>query len=419
MGLSLVRIRDLVDGLFDGPHATPPPADSGPIFLGIHNITDDGRLVLEDVRHINEDDFDRWTKRVIPQAGDIVFTYEATLNRYAIIPVGFRGCLGRRLALLRVTKSKANARYLHYAFFSKEWRATIRANTLIGATVDRIPLSKFLDFPICVHARKDQDAVADVLSAYDDLIENNTKRIKILEEMAGLLYREWFVEFRFPDHQASNKAVQRLPPGWALVRIADLVDQGLAQVTTGPFGTQLHASDYVEHGTPVINVRNIGFGELRTEKLEYVDDATVARLNQHLLAEGDIVFGRKGAVERHVLVGRSEDRWLQGSDCLRLRLRANAGTSPRLLSQQFLLEDHKQWMKNQGSHAATMASLNQAIIGRIQVLLPPPEILHRADEELRTLTSLAARLREANQVLRSTRDILLPRLLSGEIELHP
>jgi type I restriction enzyme S subunit len=81
-----VPIETLYLGLYDGPHATPKPAAEGPIFLGIGNLTEDGKLDLSDIRHIAEEDFAAWTKRVTPQPGDIVFTYEASLNRYARIP---------------------------------------------------------------------------------------------------------------------------------------------------------------------------------------------------------------------------------------------------------------------------------------------------------------------------------------------
>ncbi len=107
-----VPVQEVYEGLYDGPHATPPEAENGPVFLGIGNITDDGHLDLQNVRHIAEEDFFRWTKRVTPQAGDIVFTYEATLNRYAIVPKDFRGCLGRRLALIRPNKSAVDTRFL-------------------------------------------------------------------------------------------------------------------------------------------------------------------------------------------------------------------------------------------------------------------------------------------------------------------
>ena len=80
---------------------------------------------------------------------------------------------------------------------------------------------------------------------------------------------------------------------WRTLTVGDLVDVGPADLQTGPFGTQLRASDYVDEGTPVINVRNIGFGGLRPEKLEFVTEETSERLASHLLEPHDIVFGRK------------------------------------------------------------------------------------------------------------------------------
>lgn len=85
-----VPIAALMAEFHDGPYATPRPASSGPIFLGIKNISVDGRLDLADIRHIDESDFARWTRRVTPEPDDVVFTYEATLHRYALIPEGFR-----------------------------------------------------------------------------------------------------------------------------------------------------------------------------------------------------------------------------------------------------------------------------------------------------------------------------------------
>ena len=82
-------IKDYCLGIYDGPHATPKEADDGPVFLGIKNITDDGTLDLSEIRHVSEEEYPRWTRRVTPQAGDVVFTYEATLHRYALIPEGF------------------------------------------------------------------------------------------------------------------------------------------------------------------------------------------------------------------------------------------------------------------------------------------------------------------------------------------
>jgi len=147
------------------------------------------------------------------------------------------------------------------------------------------------------------------------------------------------------------------------------MSSGEAHVQTGPFGTALRASDYTPTGTPVINVRNIGYGDLRPDKLEFVPDNIANRLEKHLLEPEDIVFGRKGAVDRHLLVGESQAGWMQGSDCIRLRLHKST-LNPRFLSYALLRSSHKAWMLTQCSNKATMASLNQDVISRIPLMLP-------------------------------------------------
>lgn len=246
----LKPIREVYEGLYDGPHATPKPAMAGPVFLGIKNITEDGKLDLTTVRNIAEEDFEVWTRRVVPQAGDIVFVYEATLNRYAIIPPGFRGCLGRRLALIRPDRSKVDARFLFYYFFTDEWRRVVAENTLLGATVDRIPLTDFPRFSVPVPPLSEQTRMANVLAAYDELIDSNLRRIRILDEMSRAIYREWFVTSRTSDTsgQFLHSDVSSLPNGWSRSDLAT-VCLGKAGIQTGPFGSQLHQSEYADEGT--------------------------------------------------------------------------------------------------------------------------------------------------------------------------
>jgi type I restriction enzyme S subunit len=151
--------------------------------------------------------------------------------------------------------------------------------------------------------------------------------------------------------------------------IGQLVDDGAAGIQTGPFGTQLKASDYTDEGVPVINVRNIGYGDLRPDKIEFVSETTAERLSVHVLAENDIVFGRKGAVDRHLLVANGQVGWVQGSDCIRLRISCER-VNPQFVSYAFLRPHHKEWMLQQCGNKATMASLNQDVIRRIAFPLP-------------------------------------------------
>lgn len=154
------------------------------------------------------------------------------------------------------------------------------------------------------------------------------------------------------------------------ISIGSLIEKGDAEVKTGPFGTQLKASEYTCSGTPVLNVKNLGYSRVIRDKLDYVGDDTLARLSSHILKTGDIVFGRKGAVDRHAYITETENGWMQGSDCIRLRI-LNGSYNPRYISYCFLTQKHKKFMEMMCSHGTTMASLNQKIIE--QISFPCPE----------------------------------------------
>jgi len=182
------------------------------------------------------------------------------------------------------------------------------------------------------------------------------------------------------------------------IPVGELIAAGEAELKTGPFGTQLKAREYTEVGTPVINVRNIGMGSIKADKLEFISEATRDRLSSHLLRSGDIVFGRKGAVERHVFIRKEQDGWFQGSDCLRLRFK-----SPRVVpifaSYFFITEEHQRWMMNQCSHGATMSSLNQEILERIDLPLPPVPTQRRIADVLSAYDELIANSQQRIHIL--------------------
>lgn len=157
-----------------------------------------------------------------------------------------------------------------------------------------------------------------------------------------------------------------------MTSIGELEQRGEAALQTGPFGTQLKASDYTPEGTPVINVRNIGFGSLREDHLEYLPEGKAAKLWQHHLKTGDIVFGRKGAVERHALIDKHSNGWIQGSDCMRLRITSST-VCEKYLSYYLRTAAHQDWMQALCSFGATMSSLNQDILRRLTFPSPPLE----------------------------------------------
>lgn len=184
------------------------------------------------------------------------------------------------------------------------------------------------------------------------------------------------------------------------MQIRKLVQEGDVSIKTGPFGTQLKAAEYLETGTPVLNVKNIGYGSISSAKLDYVGTDTVERLQMHILQEGDIVFGRKGAVDRHAYIDNESAGWIQGSDCIRLRVITDT-INPRFLSYFFLTNQHKAFMVSMCSHGTTMASLNQKILEQIEFPYPDRTyqdkvvgILGKLDERVRVNEKINENLQE-------------------------
>jgi len=385
------KISDIYAGLYDGPHATPPDSDEGAVFLGISNITANGHIDLTSVKHISVYDLPKWTKRVTPQEGDIVFSYEATLNLYGIIPKGFWGCLGRRMALIRPDEDKCHGKFLYYYFFSPQWRSTIAENTILGATVDRIPIAKFPDFPVTIPSLSTQKRIAGILSAYDDLIENNQRQIKLLEEAAQRLYKEWFVDLRFPGHE-NVQIVDGVPEGWKRQKLVDI-----AKVQYGyAFDGSLFNSE--RNGTPIIRIRNIPDGITADYTTEEADE-------QYIVHNGDIVVGMDG--EFHINSWCGHDSYLvQRTCCIKPY---NTDMKGWLLNA--IYEPIKFFEKT--VVGATVAHLGKKHIDTIYLLTAQDELY----KPFTNLFNLRQNLLNQNQWLTEARDRLLPKLMSGEIEV--
>jgi type I restriction enzyme S subunit len=167
-----LRRIDEVATIFDGPHATPKKTASGPWFLSISSLVN-GRLELSGSAHLNQADFSRWTRRVEPRPGDVLISYETRLGEAALMPVGVRGCLGRRMALLRPLDG-IDPRFLLYAYLGADFQEEIDRRTVHGATVDRIPLNELGEWPIRIPLdRHAQESIAEVLGSIDDAIQVN------------------------------------------------------------------------------------------------------------------------------------------------------------------------------------------------------------------------------------------------------
>jgi type I restriction enzyme S subunit len=373
--LQTTPIKNFALGIYDGPHATPKEVDEGPVFLGIKNVTPEGRLDLSEIRHVSEQEFPKWTKRVTPQKDDVVFSYEATLHRYALIPEGFLGCLGRRMALVRPDQSKIVPRFLYYYFMSPAWRAVVEANIINGATVDRIPIKKFPDFEVSIPSISKQRSISDILSAYDDLIENNRRRIQLLERAARLLYKEWFVHLRFPGHE-HTQIIDGVPEGWE--------KRPLGTFAPLKYGKALKNDDRVPGPFPV-----------------YGSSGIVGTHTKALVPGPTIIVGRKGNVGS---VYWSPD------DCHPIDTVYYIDSGHCSLFLYYALQQ-----MTFISTDVAVPGLNRDFAHSRSLLVADQKILRLFEDTALPLHQQMELLKRQNASLAKARDLLLPKLMNGEV----
>ncbi|EKO3548521.1 restriction endonuclease subunit S [Vibrio fluvialis] len=416
-----VKLKTLYLGLYDGPHATPKESDTGAIFLGIKNVTEDGRLDLTEIRHIAEEDLGKWTKRVTPKKDDIVFSYEATLHRYARIPNEFRGCLGRRMALIRADKKKVNIDFLFSYFLSPLWRAEVERHILSGATVDRIPLTNVPDFELFLPPLEAQNKIAAILSAYDELIENNLERIKLLEEMAQITYEEWFVRMKFPGHEEieidSNTG---LPQEWKEQDLNTSISIKHGYAYKGEF----FCADQTNRVLLTPGNFRIG-GGIKLDKVKYYDESAESP-RDYLLKQHDLLVTMTDLSKKAdtlgfpLLVPSSDTRTYLHNQRLGKVLPVGGLGFPKYFYYMLFKDEGYRAFVVGSATGATVKHSSPSKILAYKPKLPPldGELIFKFNDLIGPIFETIDLLMKESELLKEARDILLPRLMTGIIDIE-
>ena len=350
--------------LYDGPHATPTRRTEGPYFLNIASLQS-GRLDLSTSDHVSEEDFTRWTRRVQPEAGDLLFSYETRLGEAALMPANVRACLGRRMALLRPNRELIDPRYLLYYYLGPEFQTLIERNTQHGATVNRISLSTMGSWVVDIPVLADQRAVADLLGALDDKIVANDRAIQLAADLAAS---------RFDAIGASQRQ-----------------SQPLGSILNLEYGRSLPAPRRVSGSVQVL-----GSGGL------------TGHHNETWLPPNGVVVGRKGTV--------GAVYWVTGSY---YPIDTTFYVVPKpgipLIYCYHALRTIDLASANSDS---AVPGLNRTEAYAFTVRVPDEESMKRASEEAELLFRMKAAIETENVRLGEMRDTILPPLISGRLRIR-
>lgn len=395
----------------------------------------ENRIVHSNLPQVSDDDKARLSKYVL-RTGDIVFSRVGSVDRRALVQPTEEGWLfSGRCLRVRPDARLLDAQWLSYFFGLPAFKNYIRG-IAVGATMPSINTKILSDIPIYFPDLATQREAALTLAQLDDRITLLRETNATLEAIAKALFKSWFVDFDpvcakmegrvpegmdeataalFPDALEETE-LGVVPRAWRETTLANLISQSGGSIQTGPFGSQLHASDYVENGVPVVMPKDISHRRVQTDSIARVPPTDADRLARHKLAPGDVLFSRRGDVERHALISETERGWLCGTGCLLVRS-GKKWPSPNFLSLLLDAPQSRTWLV-QHAVGATMPNLNTGILGSVPVVIPSTDLLLAFENIVSALEARRAQNSDTAQTLSTLRDTLLPRLISGQLRVE-
>lgn len=376
-------LSDVAD-IVDCEHKTAPTVETGNIYSIRTTDISNGKIVVERANRISEETYVEWTRRAIPQAGDIILAREAPVGEVGWIKRGNRLCLGQRTVLIRPTHKGVDNRFLLYYLVNPETKCDLQVRSA-GSVVAHLNMKDIRNFPITLPGTKQQKAIASVLSSLDDKIDLLHRQNKTLEAMAETLFRHWFVEEAQED--------------WADGSLGDVAVNPRDGVKPSDVGSE---TKYI--GLEHIDRRNIALtqsgqsGDVTSQKFRF--------------SESDILFGKLRPYFHKVCFAPHDG--VCSTDILVIRPKKPEYFAYCLFA--FYQNDVVEYA-NLGSGGTRMPRTNWDTLSQYPMQIP--DVVRLRDFNQLAIPSINKIKKNIIQIqiLIKLRDTLLPKLMSGEVRV--
>lgn len=419
--MRILKLEDICDSITDGKHGDCQNEEGSQFyFLSAKDIRE-GKIFYENGRRITKKDYLDTNRRTRFESNDILITNTgASVGRFAIAKEDeriYRTTFQKSVSLLKVNPIMAYPEYIYYSLLSKKKEII---NLGGGSAQANLLLRDIRSYKITLPELKTQKKIASILSNYDELIENNKRRIALLEEMAAEIYKEWFVRLRFPNWK-HTKIVDGIPDGWELQALSNVIEYYIG----GGWGQEekdatFSEPAYVVRGTdmPKVNIGDVSTVVYRFHKK--------SNLKARSLQNGDIIFEVSGGTEtqwlgRTVLIlqdilDRLGQQVMCASFCKLIRPNEKVNSS-------FL---YHYLNRIYATGEVSIFQVQSTGISNFQfedflkyqkILVPDDKTLNLFEEIILPIQKEVQILGEKNTTLQKTRDLLLPRLVSGKLSV--
>ena len=375
-------LQELCLNITDGKHGDcENEENSGYYFISCKDIFD-GQINYKNARQITKADFEETHKRTMLEVDDILLTNSGTIGRMAFVTdreATTKTTFQKSVAIIKPDKQKVLPRYLYYQLQNCVPQFINSSN---GSAQKNLLLSTMRTFQIEIEEnREKQEKIANTLSAYDDLIENNQKQIKLLEEAAQRLYKEWFVDLRFPEHE-NTKIVDGVPEGWSRTNINEIL-------------TFHRGYDLTKN-------------EMKAGRYPVVGSTTVIGYHNEFKIKGPgIVTGRSGSLGKYQFIW--DNFWPHNTS-----LYISDYKDHNIFFVYSLLQTVDFASLNNGGAIPT---LNRNVLSNIEVIEPTDELQEMFAKIAEPQYQKIKNLEKQNDRIKTVRDLLLPKFMSGEVEV--
>lgn len=407
MEYTVKTINELCTKITDGSHFSPEHETNGQYPMYSVKDMEYNNFSNADCKMIGQAMFEKLSKTDCrPLKNDILIAKDGSYLKCAFkVNEDLNACILSSIAILRPNLKNIDPDYFVYLMRTKSIKGAM-ANYVSGSALPRIILSDFKKMKLkMISSLPTQQKIASILSAYDNLIQNYKKQIEALQTAASELYKEWFVRFRFPGYQTTNFE-NGIPEGWKVERIGALYDS-----TSGGTPSREH-EEYFQNGTyPWIKT-----GELKDSPIleteESITDEAIKHSSAKLFEKDSLIIAMYGATIGQLGINKMKAACNQA--CCVLRPKKDKAFGIYYLFHFF--KENREFIIGLGNGAAQQ-NLSQVLINKLKIVNPNKEILEIFEKKESLFFEKIYHLQKQITNLTQQRDLLLPRLMSGKLEV--
>lgn len=400
-----VKLEDISTNIQTGPFGSQlhqyDYSETGTPVVMPKDLTD-GIISEQSIARVSEDHVQRLNRHMI-QKGDILYSRRGDVGRCALATEHEAGWLcGTGCLRITIDETIADSKFVFYQLQQEKIVGWVEKHA-VGATMLNLNTTILSNIPLRLPPLEIQRRIADILSAYDDLIENNRKQIKLLEESAQRLYKEWFVDLRFPGHE-HTRIVDGVPEGWEIDILSNVV-----KTASGGTPARNHPEYYTNGFNLWVKTQELTDGFILDTE-EKITDEAIKNSSAKLVLKGSILMAMYGATIGKLGIA-TQDLTCNQACCV-------FDISDFKYGAMYLfcwLLANRNLMIKLGKGAA-QSNLSQAMIKNLKILVPCSNVLYQFSCFVDSLYLQILNIQKQITILSESRDRLLPKLMSGDVE---